>query len=95
RQAGCSCPHYKKLEDLACSSDFSENPEATILDTFAEHIAKGSASGEEIADVIHEIFVENNVIDEKRFGLAILCTDLHTGQPLELYNTETYGGVQQ
>jgi hypothetical protein len=90
--SGCECPNYPSLNQLVCGWPALRSPDPTILEMLAEVIETGAHTGEEVSDAIHEIFVTNNVIDEKRFGFSVMYTD-HTwnGQvPLELYNSETY-----
>jgi hypothetical protein len=60
------------------------------LFTFISFIIETNiADGQDVKDLIHEIFVEHKVVDEKRFGFAILY---RTGanDVLEIYNTESY-----
>jgi hypothetical protein len=85
----CNCYKYVKLEAIVCSP-VVRNREAGILDVFSEVILTGAVSSKEIEDAIHEIFVTKNVIDEKRFGFAVLYSTPGSVAPLELYNTETY-----
>lgn len=87
---GCLCPNYNNLEQIVCADptvirDFDAN----LLSMTSELIKTSSVSGQVIKDLIRDIFVNKKVIDEKRFGFAVLYTD-ETGIPLELYNTETY-----
>lgn len=87
----CDCPNYPNLEDVVCR-ELLHDKDTNLLSVMTEVIETGAYSGEEVKAIIREIFVEKNVIDEKRFGFAILYTSLITAPdvPLELYNTETY-----
>lgn len=87
--AGCHCTNYKKLENLVCDESLKDK-NANILSLFTELIEKGAADGDEVEEVIWQIFVEKNVIDEKRFGFALIyTTPQSTGAPLELYHSDT------
>ena len=85
-EPGCSCPNYQELDDLVCSGSI-ENYDTNLLGMMSEIIEKSSVDGNEVKQVIKEIFVDKNVIDEKRFGFALLYSDFG-GLPLELYNSE-------
>jgi len=88
-ESSCQCINYPRLEQLVCR-DTLQDPDGTILTLISEIIATNSASGDDVKELIHEIFVTKKVIDEKRFGFAILYTEIGSNIPLELYNTETY-----
>ena len=87
----CECRNYPKLQNIVCYYppliyDF----DASLLSMISEIIETGTFNSNDIEEIIREIFVTNNVIDEKRFGFAVLYTDMWSLVPLELYNTETY-----
>ncbi len=90
----CRCPSYPKLTTLVCGSGDTESglrsSDPTILEMFAEVIETGTRSGKDVEEAIHEIFVTNKVIDEKRFGFSVLYTNFEFPVTLELYNSETY-----
>ncbi len=92
-ESGCDCPNYKNLTQIACSRLPCVGPlkgtSGSLLSVISEVIATGSCPGETVKGAIREIFVTKNVIDEKRFGFALLY---HGGAAplLELYNTESY-----
>ena len=87
---GCDCPNYEDLETLVCTPNLNDK-EANILSLFTEIIESRTVPGTEVQNVIREIFVEKIVIDEKRFGFAIIYTTPETlpNEARELYNTET------
>jgi hypothetical protein len=89
----CSCPNYPPLEDAALQeivcSDKLMNNETSLLGMINEFIETGAVEGDKINATIREIFVTNKIIDEKRFGFAILYTK-PGDDPLEIYNTEAY-----
>jgi hypothetical protein len=84
----CSC-RYDNLTQIVCWNNI-DNYDSNLLSMFSELIETGSVSGNVTQNLINEIFVKNNVIDEKRFGFSVMYTDMDTPQPLELYNTEVY-----
>ena len=86
-EPSCNCPNYPELEDIVCSN-LLQDVDANILSMMSEVIETGAFSGVDIKEIIKEIFVTKNVIDEKRFGFAIIYTDMIMPAPLELYNTE-------
>jgi hypothetical protein len=89
---GCSCL-YQSLQYSICTQNdpLLVGYEGSVLSMFAVMIKSGTHTGDEVEDIIHDIFVHGNVIDEKRFGFAVLYTDVSlTTTPLEIYNTETY-----
>ncbi|KYK24400.1 hypothetical protein AYK26_06900 [Euryarchaeota archaeon SM23-78] len=89
-QAGiCDCPNYINLTKIVCSGKL-QDVNASLLSMISEIIETHAFGGDEVKDLIRETFVKKNIIDEKRYGFAILYTDLVTSIPLELYNTETY-----
>jgi len=85
--SGCSCPVYTQLEDLVCN-DLIQNSETNLLSLMNEVLETRVAPGSDVEDLIRQIFVEKRVIDEDRFGFAILYTDPITTPARELYNTE-------
>lgn len=87
--AGCDCPNYPEMESLACQPNLI-NTEANLLELMTEVIQKQSADPNDITELLQEIFVEKNVIDEKRFGFAIIYTTPQTTTPYELYNSDTW-----
>jgi hypothetical protein len=90
----CDCPNYQSIKAVVCStSPKLMDTDANLLSMTSEMIERRAFSGDKVKEIIHEIFVTKKVIDEKRFGFAILYTSLVTAPeyPLELYNTETYG----
>lgn len=92
-ESTCNCPHYINLTQIACSQSpciaSLQDTDGTLLSMISEVITTGSCPGEIIEDAINEIFVANNVIDEKRFGFALLYQG-SSSPLLELYNTESY-----
>jgi flagellar basal body-associated protein FliL len=89
----CNCPKYPNIAIMACNRAPCETPlkdfDTNVLSMISERITTHSCPGNVVEDVIREIFVTKNVIDEKRFGFAVLYQGI--GMPLlELYNTETY-----
>lgn len=84
---GCECPSYQKVQVIACNENI-KNQDADLLTLFTELISNGYASDEDMYNAIHEIFVDKNVIDERRFGFAVIYTTPSSADPLELYNTE-------
>lgn len=88
---GCNCPNYKKIEELVCNIQLRDK-EGNLLSLFTEVIETGALNnlGLKIEEVIKQIFVEKYVIDEKRFGFALIYTTPHrtANEPLQLYNTE-------
>lgn len=87
--AFCSCPNYDKLSVLVCN-DYLRSEEGSLLSLFSELIETGAVEGVAVEDTIYEIFVTKKVIDEKRFGFAVIYTTKSTTEPLELYNTLKY-----
>ena len=92
KSAGCKCPRYTNITQIVCEDPTYEGSNATLLAMVSESIERGSASGKTIEDTIHEIFVKNNVIDEKRFGFSVIYTNPSNYESLEIYNSETYAG---
>ena len=89
----CTCPLYTNLDLIVCDHvPKLRDTDTNLLSMTSEMIETGAFEGYYVEDLIWEIFVKNRVIDEKRFGFAILYTSLieAPGSPLELYNTETY-----
>lgn len=86
---GCDCPNYKNLTQIICNK-LLKDFDANLLSMMSELIETSSVDGRILKDLIRDIFVNKKVIDEKRFGFAVLYTDLKSAVPLELYNTETY-----
>ena len=87
--ASCQCPNYKKIEAIVCSGAIKDY-NANLLSMISETIEKKSADQQQIKDMVHEIFVDKKVIDEKRFGFSLIYTDPLTGAPAELYNSDKY-----
>ena len=87
--ASCTCPRYSKIQSIVCAGAVKDY-NANLLSMTSEIIETGSSDKTALKEMIHEIFVTKNVIDEKRFGFAVIYTDRTSGTPLELYNTETY-----
>jgi hypothetical protein len=87
--AGCSCPNYIELDDLVCKLDYKlKDTDANLLSAFTEIIENEAANNKDIENVIKEIFVDHNVIDEKRFGFAVIYTTPSEPAPFELYNSD-------
>jgi len=86
---GCDCPNYANLTQIVCSRKILDT-NADLLSMMSEVIETGSFPGSNVRDVIREIFVKKNVIDEKRFGFAVLYWSSVYRNTLELYNTECY-----
>ena len=87
-QSSCSCPNYVRLQSIVCGGTLKDY-NANLLSMTSELLEKQSVDEQLIKDMIHEIFVEKRIIDEKKFGFSIIYTDPNLG-PVELYNTETY-----
>jgi len=90
---GCRCQHYNTVQQLVCDESLI-NKDADILSFMTELIETRRVPSNMIHDMIKEIFVEKGVIDEKRFGFAIIYTKptnnlTERGYTYELYNTET------
>ena len=88
-ESGCMCPNYDSIQEIVCNSGL-RNFDASLLSMTSEVIERGLVEGDAIEEMIHEIFVEQNVIDEVRFGFAILYLTPSATAPVELYNTECY-----
>jgi flagellar basal body-associated protein FliL len=86
--ATCKCPNYPNLTMIACEPQLRDT-DASILSALSEVITRGLVDGPVVENVIREIFVTKKVIDEKRFGFALLYQGINIPL-LELYNTETY-----
>ena len=82
----CSCESYDALAALACSEHLRRTDQS-ILELYSETILTGAHPQEAVNSSIQEIFVDKNVIDETRFGFAILYTTPESEEPLELYAT--------
>lgn len=86
----CSCnPKYPITQQLVCSP-LIRNRDVSMLELYSEVIYANVGGTSLVEDSIHEIFVTNNVMDERRFGFSILYTTPTSSAPLEIYNTETY-----
>jgi hypothetical protein len=85
--AGCTCPNYPNLKTIVCDPNV-RTTDGSILSVLSEVIERGLVSGTVVKDVIKEIFVTNDVIDEKRFGFAVLYLSRSAPSALEIYNTE-------
>jgi hypothetical protein len=86
---GCNCPKYSNLNLMVCSGTL-KNVDTDILSMLSEVIENGLFASTIIEEMIHEIFVDKHVIDEKRFGFALLYWSSSMGISLELYNTECF-----
>ncbi len=87
----CDCPNYDNLTRIVCSGINIKDFDADLLSMTSELIEASSVDGQVVKDLVRNIFVDKRVIDEKRFGFAVLYTAPGYPLPLELYNTETYG----
>jgi hypothetical protein len=87
----CTCPRYQNLSQVVCGG-LLQDRDTNILSMISEMIETGAYSGDSVKSIINEIFIAKNVIDEKRFGFALLYTSLITSPdtPLELFNSETF-----
>jgi hypothetical protein len=89
----CDCPNYKNLTIIACSNSPCvgqlQDADGNLLSMISEVITTGNCPGEVVRGTIKEIFAAKNVIDEKRFGFALLYQG-GAAPLLELYNTENY-----
>jgi hypothetical protein len=85
---GCNCPNYHNLTIIACDPNL-RSIDGSMLSVLSEVIERGLVDGSVVKDVIREIFVTKNVIDEKRFGFAVLYLSRAAPSALELYNTES------
>ena len=88
-ESPCGCGNYDALTELVC--DYDVEFEQSILDLYAEHLARATAPRGLLWDSVQEIFIDTDVIDERRFGLALLVTLPEASEPVELYAT---GGVR-
>lgn len=92
-EPGCDCPNYKNLTQIVCSNSPCmgqlKDDNGNLLSMMSEVITTGNCPGEVVRDAIKEVFAKKNVIDEKRFGFALLYQG-GAAPLLELYNTETY-----
>ena len=86
---GCNCQNYPRLTAIVCTDKILDT-DADLLSMMSEIIETGSFPGTDVKDLIREIFVTKNVIDERRFGFAILYWSSLYRHTLELYNTECY-----
>jgi hypothetical protein len=87
--SGCDCPNYRNLTQIVCSGNLRDM-DANLLSMTSEVLERGLVDGNVTKNMIHEIFVTKQVIDERRFGFAILYLTRSATIPLELYNTECY-----
>ena len=85
--ASCNCINYPNLTTIACDPNL-RSIDGSILSALSEVIERGLVDGDVVKGLIHEIFVTKNVIDEKRFGFAVLYLSRAAPSALELYNTE-------
>ena len=85
----CACPSYPKIQDV-CTTQI-HNKDGSLLSMLSELIYSGSVSGDQVKGVVHEIFVQKQVIDVNRFGFALLYKDAVMAEPLTLYNSEVDG----
>lgn len=90
--ATCDCPNYSNLTTIICKGNL-KNTNTDLLSMMSEVIESGQSTSDTVKDTIHEIFVTKNVLDEKRFGFALLYWSPSTAASLELYNTECYSSV--
>jgi len=88
--SSCSCDRYEKLNEIICDNDYLTEKKGDLLSLFSELIEKGSVDGKLVEETVHEIFVDKKVIDEKRYGFAIIYTSGSLSYPLEIYNTVKY-----
>ena len=89
---GCSCPNYQRLQALVCDTRLI-NKDADLISLMTELIETRRVPQSYIHDTIKEIFVDKNVIDEKRYGFAIIYTvpalnSSGSDRTYELYNSE-------
>jgi hypothetical protein len=89
KATGCRCPNYLTLQIIACNKNLMSR-DGSLLSVLSEVIERGLVDGDVVKGLIHEIFVTKNVIDDKRFGFAVLYLSRAASSALELYNTETY-----
>jgi hypothetical protein len=85
----CDCPRYSNITMIVCSGNLRD-VDANLLSMTSEVLERGLVDSNVTKDMIHEIFVTKQVIDERRFGFAILYLTRSATIPLELYNTECY-----
>jgi hypothetical protein len=88
-EPGCICPKYSNLSLMVCSGTL-KNVDTDVLSMLSEVIENGLFASTTVEKMIHEMFVDNYVIDEKRFGFALLYYSSSMGTSLELYNTECF-----
>lgn len=85
----CDCPNYPELTQIVCrASPRLQSYDVNLLGMFSEVIERGIATSDEVKAVIREIFITKNVIDERRFGFAILYTDMESTVALQLFHSE-------
>ena len=90
--SGCDCRNYVRLEAMVCDTRLI-NKDADLISFMTELIETRRFDRADIYNLIREIFVEKNVIDEKRYGFAIVYTIPEANSSIglhsyELYNTE-------
>ena len=83
----CDCPKYPKIKDVACSYK-TTNKDSSVLSMLNEGVERAVLPDAEVEAIIKDIFVDKKIIDEKRFGFAILYTKPDTGETLEIYNSD-------
>jgi hypothetical protein len=90
--SGWTCNNYPILQQVLNANPQLDVGDSSVLELFAEMIFTGTRGSNDVEEIIHEIFVTNQVIDERRLGFAVIYTDLAKPSPvpLEIYNTEMY-----
>ena len=86
---GCACPNYPNLSRIVCNENLKD-ADTNLLSVLSEVIERGLVDSSAVKDSVKEIFASKNIIDEKRFGFAILYLTRVAPTALELYNTECY-----
>jgi len=85
----CDCPNYVELSQIVCrSSPTLRSYDVNLLGMFSEVIERGIATSDEVKAIIREMFITKNVIDERRFGFAILYTNMESTISLQLFHSE-------
>lgn len=82
----CSCPGYEDLQSIVCSQNIRDRT-TNILSLYSEGLYAGTINDSQYNRSVHEIFVEHNIIDAKRFGFSLIATEPGASDPIELYNT--------
>lgn len=81
----CECS-YGTLTDLCNSGDIG-NPDVSMMEFFGELYSKPADLRPQIASLIYEILIDNQIIPGN-YGMKIMLTDVSTGEVHQLYPLE-------